>query len=254
MDLSHCWIAYALVHWTALGYKGAPLAASISLWLSTIMLAVYVNLEYWAFEILVLLAGLMPNSETTTSLIAVCVNTGAIAFMIAYGLSAAASTSVSNELGAGNLDRAKHAMAVTLKITDCLALAVVLLLALCHNIWASFFSDSTVIIKDYAYMVPLLVASILLDSTQGCGWQHMANLATFYLIGNGMPIAVLLAFKLKLYAKGSWTGLICGLSCQAASLLFITLRTKWTRLELSVSREKEKGNLCFDGTIWEIDQ
>ena len=29
----------------------------------------------------------------------------------------------------------------------------------------------------------------------------MANLATFYLIGNGMPIAVLLAFKLKLYAK-----------------------------------------------------
>ena len=74
---------------------------------------------------------------------------------------------MSNELGAGNLDRAKHAMAVTLKITDCLALAVVLLLALCHNIWASFFSDSTVIIKDYAYMVPLLVASILLDSTQG---------------------------------------------------------------------------------------
>ncbi|CBI20274.3 unnamed protein product, partial [Vitis vinifera] len=81
-----------------------------------------VCLEYWAFEILVLLAGLMPNSETTTSLIAMCVNTGAIAFMIAYGLSAAASTRVSNELGAGNLDRAKHAMAVTLKITDCLAL------------------------------------------------------------------------------------------------------------------------------------
>ena len=142
---------------------------------------------------------------------------------------------MSNELGAGNLDRAKHAMAVTLKITDCLALAVVLLLALCHNIWASFFSDSTVIIKDYAYMAPPLVASILLDSTQGvlscindpypphrslfispfcldvtdfCWsmggkrmWQHMANLATFYLIGNGMPIAVLLAFKLKLYAK-----------------------------------------------------
>ena len=112
-------------------------------------------------------------------------------------------------------------MAVTLKITDCLALAVVLLLALCHNIWASFFSDSTVIIKDFAYMTPLLVASILLDSTQGvlscindpypphrslfispfcldvtdfCWsmggkrmWQHMANLATFYLIGNGMP-------------------------------------------------------------------
>ena len=58
-------------------------------------------------------------------------------------------------------------MAVTLKISICVALVVVLLLALCHNIWASFFSDSTVIIKDFAYMTPLLVASILLDSAQG---------------------------------------------------------------------------------------
>ncbi|WKA12109.1 hypothetical protein VitviT2T_029532 [Vitis vinifera] len=285
--LIHFGIAYALVHRTTLGYKGAPLAASISLWLSTIMLAVYVKyakifgdtwkgfssesfshilsnlklalpsaamvcLEYCAFEILVLLAGLMPNSETSTSLIAMCVNTEAIAYMIAYGFSAAASTRVSNELGAGNPDRAKHAMAVTLKISICVALVVVLLLALCHNIWASFFSDSTVIIKDFAYMTPLLVASILLDSAQGvlsgvargCGWQHIAmyiNLATFYLIG--MPISVLLAFKLKLYAKGLWIGLICGLSCQAASLLFITLRTNWTSIKLSVSCEKENPEL-----------
>lgn len=36
-------IAYALVHWTALGFKGAPLAASISLWLSVLMLAIYVT-------------------------------------------------------------------------------------------------------------------------------------------------------------------------------------------------------------------
>ena len=36
-------IAYALVHWTALGFKGAPLAASIALWLSAISLAMYVT-------------------------------------------------------------------------------------------------------------------------------------------------------------------------------------------------------------------
>lgn len=37
---------------------------------------------------------------------------------------------------------------------------------------------------------------------RGCGWQHHAmyiNLAVFYLIG--MPIAVALAFFVKLYAK-----------------------------------------------------
>jgi len=31
-----------LVHYTALGFKGAPLAASISLWISFLMLAIYV--------------------------------------------------------------------------------------------------------------------------------------------------------------------------------------------------------------------
>lgn len=36
-------LAYALVHWTALGFKGAPLAASITLWISVLMLAIYVN-------------------------------------------------------------------------------------------------------------------------------------------------------------------------------------------------------------------
>lgn len=38
----HIGITYSLVHWTALGFKGAPLAASISLWISIIVLATYV--------------------------------------------------------------------------------------------------------------------------------------------------------------------------------------------------------------------
>ncbi|KAG8364917.1 hypothetical protein BUALT_Bualt18G0048600 [Buddleja alternifolia] len=273
----HVGIAYALVHWTTLEYKGAPLAASISLWISVLMLGLYVLkakkfeetwegfsseslshtftnlkialpsaamvcLEYWAFEILVLLAGLMPNSEITTSLVAMCVNTEAISYMIAYGLSAAASTRVSNELGAGNPNRARRAMAVTLKLTILLALCVVLALFFGHNLWASLFSDSPVIINAFATMTPLLVLSILCDFVQGilsgvargCGWQHLAvyiNLGTYYLIG--MPIAALLGFKFKLHAKGLWIGLICGLTVQMIGLLLLTKFTKWTRIEFS---------------------
>ncbi|KAL0406790.1 UNVERIFIED_CONTAM: protein DETOXIFICATION 18 [Sesamum latifolium] len=204
--------------------------------------AAMVCLEYWAFEILVLLAGLMPNSEMTTSLVAMCVNTETICFMIAYGLSAAASTRVSNELGAGNTNQAKRAMAVTLKLTVFLALLVVLALSLGHNLWAGSFSDSPVIIDAFDSMIPLLVASISCDFVQGilsgmargCGWQHLAmfiNLGTFYFIG--MPIAGLLGFRFKLHAKGLWIGLICGLAVQMIGLLLLTKFTKWTRIELS---------------------
>lgn len=279
----HIGIAYALVHYTALGFKGAPLAASISLWISVLMLAIYVIcakkfehtwggfsfesfhyilrdlklalpsaamvcLEYWAFEILVFLAGLMPNSEISTSLIAICVNTEAVAYMLTYGLSAAASTRVSNELGEGNPDRAKNAMAVTLKLSVLLALLAVLALAFGHNIWAGFFSSSPTIAKEFASMAPFLAISITLDSVQGvfsgvargCGWQHLAvyaNLATFYCIG--MPVACVLGFKLNLYVKGLWIGLISGLFCQAGTLLLITIRTNWTAIDQSITKEKE---------------
>ncbi|TYI42106.1 hypothetical protein ES332_A01G074900v1 [Gossypium tomentosum] len=279
----HLGIAYALVYCTDMGFKGAPLAASISLWISFLLLSVYVFfaeefkqtwdglsfesfrhvptnlklalpsaamvcLEYWAFELLVLLAGLMPNSEVNTSLIAMCVNTEAIAYMITYGLSAAASTRVSNELGAEHPIRAKNAMGVTLRLSILLALAVVLALAFGHNIWAALFSNSPSIINQFASMTPLLLISITIDSFQGVlsgvargsGWQLLAmwvNMGTFYFIG--MPIACLLGFKFKLYAKGLWIGLICGLSCQAGALLLITLSRKWIKIEISEDGDRE---------------
>ncbi|KAJ4981909.1 hypothetical protein NE237_032746 [Protea cynaroides] len=284
----HVGITYTLVFLTPLGYRGAPLAATISLWISFLVLALYVNcadefkdtwkgiskdsiryvlpnlklaipsavmvcLEYCAFEILVLLAGLLPNSESSTSLIAMCVNTEAVTYMITYGFSAAVSTRVSNELGAGNPVRAKNAIAVTLKLSIFLALTVILSLAFGHNIWASFFTTSPIIKREFASMTPLLAVSILFDSAQGilsgvsrgCGWQHLAawtNLATFY--GIGTPIAVLLGFKMGLYAKGLWIGLICGLSCQACALLLITVRTKWDKIGLSVENGKAQSVLA----------
>ncbi|XP_050218901.1 protein DETOXIFICATION 18-like isoform X1 [Mercurialis annua] len=283
----HIGVAYALVNWTALGYKGAPLAASISLWICTILLIVYVIcssqfkltweglssesfqyilrtvklalpsaamvcLEFWAFEILVLLAGMMPDAEKTTSLIAMCVNTEAVAYMCTYGLSAAASTRVSNELGANNPGRAKNAMLITLKLSVFLALVINLALVIGHNTWASLFSSSSTIIDAFASVTPLLAVSITLDAVQGilsgvargCGWQHLAvyaNLGTFYFIG--MPIAFLLGFKFKLYAKGLWIGLICGLTCQALTLLLISLCIKWTTIDFSGNGKQENSDI-----------
>ncbi|CAA6668701.1 unnamed protein product [Spirodela intermedia] len=278
----HVLITYVLVHPAGMGFVGAPLAAAVSLWISFLMLASYVKyskrfsetwqgfsteafehvlpsmrlaipsavmvcLEYWAFELLVLLAGLMPRSELSTSLIAICVNTEAVSFNVTYGFSAAVSTRVANELGAGNVEKAKNAVRVTLKLSVILALTIVLFLVFGHNIWANLFSSSPDIIREFAYMTPLLSLSILLDSAQGilsgvargCGWQHLAawtNLGAFYVIG--MPIALLLGFVLKFYYKGLWMGLICGLFCQACTLLIITLRTNWSTIHLSVDKEK----------------
>uniref|UniRef100_A0A0D3DK19 MATE efflux family protein n=1 Tax=Brassica oleracea var. oleracea TaxID=109376 RepID=A0A0D3DK19_BRAOL len=206
-------ISYVLVYLTSLRFIGAPIATSISLWIAFLSLGTYVIcsdkfkdtwtgfslesiryvvtnltlslpsaamvcLEYWAFEILVVLAGLMPNPEITTSLVAICVNTEAISYMLTYGLSAAASTRVSNELGAGNVKG--------------------------HDGWVGLFSNSPLIKDEFASLRFFLAASITLDSIQGvlsgvargCGWQRVVtviNLGTFYFIG--MPIAAFCGFS-----------------------------------------------------------
>ncbi|MBA0676030.1 hypothetical protein Goari_017540, partial [Gossypium aridum] len=101
-------------------------------------------------------------------------------------------------------------MGVTLRLSILQALAVVLALAFGHNIWAAFFSNSPSIINQFASMTPLLLISITIDSFQGVlsgvargsGCQLLAmwvNMGTFYFIG--MPLACLLGFKFKLYAK-----------------------------------------------------
>uniref|UniRef100_A0A0A9EZ95 Protein DETOXIFICATION n=2 Tax=Arundo donax TaxID=35708 RepID=A0A0A9EZ95_ARUDO len=270
----HVALAHLLVNVLGMGLAGASAAISVTYWASCLMLlayvlrsevfsetwkgfsaeafryvlptvklaapsAVMVCLEIWAFELLVLVAGLLPNSTVSTSLIAMCSSTEAIAFMITYGFSAAVSTRVSNEIGAGNVDRAKNAVSVTMKLSVLLAISFVLLLAFGHDLWASLFSGSARIVSEFTGITPLMIISIVLDSAQGvlsgvsrgCGWQHlgaMTNLVAYYLVG--LPLAILFAFKLKFYTKGLWVGLVCGLACQACSLLMITVRTKWSKI------------------------
>nr|KJB63178.1 hypothetical protein B456_009G381900 [Gossypium raimondii] len=225
----HLGIVYALVNWTDLGFKGAPLAASISLWISLVFLSSYVVLAQ-RFE------------ETWPGLSSESFRLVFANLKLAIPSAAMVCTRVSNELGAENPRKAKTAMAVSLKLSILLALTVVVALAFGHNIWAAFFTNTASIINQFASITPFLLISITIDSFQGIlsgvargsGWQVLAvwaNLGTFYLIG--MPVAGLLAFKFKLYAKGLWVGLICGLSCQATALLLITLCRKWAKIELS---------------------
>ncbi|CAD6221734.1 unnamed protein product [Miscanthus lutarioriparius] len=275
---AHVGVAHALVNVLGMGFAGAAVATSVSLWLSFLMLAAYVMLsarfretwpgltseafrhvlpgmklaipsavmvcfEYWSFEILVLFAGLMPEPQLSTSIIAMCQNTEAISYMITYGFAAVISTRVSNELGARNIANAKKALAVSLALSLMLGVAFLLLLGLGHEVWARLFSSSEAVVSAFASMTPLLIGSVVLDSTQGvlsgvargCGWQHLAawtNLVAFYVIG--LPLAILFGFTLGFQTKGLWMGQICGLLCQNCVLFFITLRTNWEELDLTM--------------------
>ncbi|KAF3436736.1 hypothetical protein FNV43_RR19483 [Rhamnella rubrinervis] len=60
-----------------------------------------IGFKSWSFEPVVLLAGLLPNPKLQTSVLSICLNTFAMLWMVPFGLSAAVSTRVSNDLGGG---------------------------------------------------------------------------------------------------------------------------------------------------------
>lgn len=73
---------------------------------------------------------------------------------------------MSNELGKGNLDRAKKAVVVTLKLSILLALKIILGLAFGHDTWVGFFGGNHELKKAFASLTPLLGISIAINSIQ----------------------------------------------------------------------------------------
>ncbi|KAJ1295608.1 hypothetical protein BS78_01G235900 [Paspalum vaginatum] len=270
--LSHVLVCWSLVFKAGMGSKGAALSSAISYTINLTMLALYVRLssacrtwtgfsteafkellrftelaipsammvclEWWSFELLVLLSGLLPNPKLETSVLSICLNTGALLFMVPSGLSTAISTRVSNELGAGQAEAAKLATRVVM----CIALSAGLLLGsamiLLRNFWGHMYSNEPEVVTYIARMIPVLAISFFTDGLHsslsgvltGCGEQKVGarvNLAAFYLAG--IPMAVLLAFVLHLNGMGLWLGIDCGSISKLVLLIWITMRINWEK-------------------------
>nr|XP_027098217.1 protein DETOXIFICATION 9-like isoform X1 [Coffea arabica] len=125
LQLPLCWV---LVFKLKLGNAGAALSIGISYWLNAILLVLYVKyssscrktrvpfsmdalqtmggffrfaipstvmtcLEWWAYELVVLLSGLSPNLKLETSVLSICLTITSLHYLIAYSFGVAASGS-----------------------------------------------------------------------------------------------------------------------------------------------------------------
>ncbi|KAH1035757.1 hypothetical protein AAZX31_20G111600 [Glycine max] len=269
----HVPLCWALVFKTRLSNVGGALAVSISIWSNVIFLGLYMRyssacaktrapismelfkgmweffrfaipsavmvcLEWWSYELLVLLSGLLPNPQLETSVLSVCLNTISTLYMIPFGIGAAASTRVSNELGAGNSHAARVAVLAAMSLAVIETSIVSATLFACRNVYGYIFSNEKEVIDYVTVMAPLVCISIILDSIQGvltgiargCGWQHLGvfvNLGAFYLCG--IPMAALLAFLVRLGGQGLWIGIQSGAFVQTLLLSIITGCINWEK-------------------------
>ncbi|CAN1240331.1 Protein DETOXIFICATION 16 [Linum grandiflorum] len=287
VTLLHILLCWVFVFKLGTGPRGAAISISVSNWINVLLLSLYVKfsplcaetwtgfsneafsdvwsflklaipsafmvcLELWCFEMLVLGAGLLPNPKLETSVLSICLNTALTLWMIPYGLGAAASTRVSNELGAGNPDRARLAVRIVVGMVVLEGILVGGILFSIRTVWGSVYSNDKSVINYVAQMLPIAAIAGFLDglqcvlsgTTRGCGYQKFGayiNLGSYYLVG--ISCGFLFTFRLHIGGKGLYLGLICALLVQAFSLCIITIRTNWKQ------EAKKASDRVYDTTI-----
>ncbi|XP_057993397.1 protein DETOXIFICATION 8 isoform X2 [Hevea brasiliensis] len=265
-----CWV---LVFKTELGCVGAALAISVSYWLNVFLLGLYMKyssmckdtrsvismdmflsmkeffrfalpsavmtcLEWWSYEVIILLSGLLPNPKVEISVLSICFTITYLHYFIPYGFGATASTRVSNELGAGNPQAAKVAISAIMILALAEVVIISMALFFCRHILGYAISNEKEIVDHVADMAPFLCLSIIMDGSQavlsgvarGSGWQHIGayvNLGAYYLVGT--PVGAVLAFVAHLKGKGLLIGLATGSFVQATLLALMTIFTNWEK-------------------------
>ncbi|KAK7324793.1 hypothetical protein VNO77_28639 [Canavalia gladiata] len=269
----HLGLTWVAVYEIGLGLLGASLVLSLSWWIMVIAQFVYIIkserckrtwqgftwqafsglpeffklsaasavmlcLETWYFQILVLLAGLLPQPELALDSLSICTTISGWVFMISVGFNAAASVRVSNELGARNPKSASFSVVVVTLISFVISVIAALVVLALRDVISYAFTEGEVVAAAVSDLCPLLALALVLNGIQpvlsgvavGCGWQSLVayiNVGCYY--GVGIPLGSVLGFYFKFGAKGIWLGMLGGTAIQTIILIWITFRTDWSK-------------------------
>ncbi|XP_020527717.1 protein DETOXIFICATION 29 isoform X3 [Amborella trichopoda] len=182
------------------------------------------------------------------SAVMLCMNILGWAVMLAIGSNAATSVRVSNELGAGHPRTAKFAVVVVVTTSLMLGFVISMILLASKNEWPKAFTSSEAVKKLVSELTPLLCISIVVNNVQpvlsgvaiGAGWQALVayvNIGCYYIFG--IPLGLLLGYKLDFGVTGIWCGMLAGTGVQTLILIWMTYRTNWNT-EASIAGDRIK--------------
>ncbi|XP_016456358.2 protein DETOXIFICATION 31-like [Nicotiana tabacum] len=210
--------------------------------------AVMLCLETWYFMALVLFAGYLKNAEIAVDALSICTNILGWAVMAAIGCNAAVSVRVSNELGAAHPRTARFSVVVVVISSFSVGLLLSIFLLVFREQYPSLFTETESVKRLVFELTPLLAFCMVVNNIQpalsgvaiGAGWQALVayvNVACYYLFG--IPLGLLLGYKLNMGVQGIWYGMITGTVIQTFTLFWIVYKTNWNK-EASIAAERIK--------------
>ncbi|OMO89988.1 Multi antimicrobial extrusion protein [Corchorus olitorius] len=204
-----------------------------------------VCLEWWWYEIMVLLCGLIDNPEANVAAMGILMQLTGLLYVFPSSLGSSLSTRVGQELGADAPAEAE----LTAKLGIMIAMAGGLLsfgLAIAvKDVWGKLYTQEPQVVALTSVVLPILgfcelgncpqtaACGVLLGSARS-NVAAMINFCSFYLVG--LPVAAYTAFKLKLGFPGLWYGLG---AAQATCICMMIITLAYTNWESQAERARE---------------
>ncbi|XP_062213907.1 protein DETOXIFICATION 56-like [Phragmites australis] len=194
-------------------------------------------LEWWCYEILVLLTGRLPDARRMVAVIAVTLNFDYLLFAGMLSLSVSASVRVSNELGAGDASLARRAARVSIVGGALAGVVGGLLMLAARRPWARMYTRSAEVrdgvgraMKVMALLevvnFPLNVCGGIVRGTARPLVGMYAVVGGFYVVA--LPVGVALGFKARLGLEGLLAGFLVGAAASLAVLVTVIVCMDWT--------------------------
>ncbi|XP_019465363.1 PREDICTED: protein DETOXIFICATION 49-like [Lupinus angustifolius] len=216
-----------------------------------------VCLEWWWYEIMILLCGYLINPTATVASMGILIQTTSLLYIFPSSLSFSVSTRVGNKLGAQKPSKARLTAIVGLSCSFISGLSALVFALMVRNIWASMFTSDKDIIKLTSLVLPIIGLCELgnCPQTTGCGILRGTarpkvganiNLGCFYLVG--MSVSVWLAFFAGYDFQGLWLGLLAAQGSCSITMLVVLSQTDW---EVEAQRSEKLTGIGGGGEVYE---
>ena len=194
-------------------------------------IGIQIQLEFAAFAVVALLMGGMGTVEMAAHQVAI--NLASLAFMVPLGVSAAAAVRVGQAVGAEDVDAARRAAAAALVCGAGFMTLTAGTFIVAPGLLARTYTSVIEVLALAASLIPIAGVFQIFDGLQvvsigvlrGLGDTRapvVVNILGFWFFG--MPVSLLLAFRLDLGPQGLWWGLVVGLAAVAG---FLLVRISW---------------------------
>ncbi|KZV56969.1 MATE efflux family protein isoform 1 [Dorcoceras hygrometricum] len=220
-----------------------------------------VCLEWWCYEILLLLCSLLSNPQASVAAMGILIQTTGFLYIFPSSLSTGLSIQVGHELGADQPRQAQRTTITGLTLAILWGILAIVFTIAVKDVWGKLFTSEPQILYLVSITLPILGFCELGNSPQttacgilvGCARPKMAcniNFVSFYVIG--LPVAVLLAFRFNMGFVGLWFGLAAAevsCTCMMVCTLFYTNWEQQASKAKVLTQEKEDNKNDLEASL-----